>query len=86
MDNVQLIADSLFTGTMCFISNQGVTVKECNFDMTACTNVATNIAINMNGSHNRMYRNYIRGTSGNKVGIFYAGSTDLSDVDTLFYT
>jgi hypothetical protein len=87
MEGVQLIADSTFTGTMLSIGGFGCTVRECNFDLVPCSNVSTNIAINFGGTGNRLYHNFIRGTSlTNKVGIKYVGGSDTTDVDTMFYT
>jgi hypothetical protein len=87
MEAVNLTADSGFTGVMLDIQpGYGNTVRECNFDMTQCANVSTNIAARLGGNSNRMYRNYIRGVSGNKIGVFYVGSNDTTDVDTFFYT
>jgi hypothetical protein len=87
MECVQLTADSTFTGTMVTISSNACTFKECNFDMTACTDVGTNIAVALGGTNNRMYRNFIRGTNTNRIGISYTiGATGPNtDVDTMFY-
>lgn len=87
MEHVNILADSTFTGTLLVMGpGFGCTVERCNFDMTACTNVNTNIAVQLGGNGQRMYRNFIRGTSGNKIGISYVGNNDTTDVDTFFYT
>lgn len=87
MEHVNMIAGAAFTGTMVDIQpGFGNTVEYCNLDLTATTDVSTNRGITMAGSGNRCYRNFIRGVNTNRIGVFYAGGSDNTDVDTFTYT
>lgn len=89
MEYVTLLAQAGFAGTMVSITGNGATMRECNIDQTNQTDVATNIAVSLGGTNNRLYRNFIKqGTPiVNKIGINYlTGATGPNtDVDTLFY-
>ena len=89
MQSVAVVAQSGFAGTMVAFNASNCNMRECYFDISACTDVATNIAVNLNQSNSRMYNCgiHLGSPSVNKIGINYqTGATGPNtDVDTIFY-
>lgn len=82
------IAAAGFAGTLINFNANGCTLRECNVDFSAVTDVASNIGVNMNLANNRMYRCYMKlGTNVNKIGIRYQSGAagPNTDIDTMFY-
>jgi hypothetical protein len=85
--NLDMIANSAFTGTMIHINNATSSGKsqltDCFIDFTAPSNVNTNIAVKIDGNWNRLWECTINGvSSSNKIGIVYNTGTNNADVDT----
>ena len=85
--NLDMIANSAFTGTMIHINNATASGKSlltnCFIDFTAPSNVNTNIAVKIDGNWNRLWQCTINGvTSSNKIGIVYNTGSNNADVDT----
>lgn len=88
LEYVYLIGAAGFTGTLVNFAANGCTLRECNIDFSAVSDVSTNIAVNMNLANNRMYRCYMKiGANINKIGIRYQSGAvgPNTDVDTMFY-
>lgn len=87
--NLDLIADSAFTGTMIHMNNSTTSGKSqltnCFIDFTAPSNVNTNIAVQIDGSWNRLFECSINGVAAtSKIGIVYNTGTNNADVDTSY--
>jgi hypothetical protein len=85
--NIDMIANSAFTGTMIHINAltaQGKSqLTNCFIDFTAPSNVNTNIAVKIDGNWNRLWECTINGVgTSNKIGIYYNTGTNNADVDT----